>query len=307
MASCVRQFVVVALSLAVMAPAAMAQDDPVKTYLNAPRKARAIAAEESGRVYKGDEESPNGNVVAFTPEMQKKLSDKLSAIEKRFNAKFSTTRPFADMGAVKANMAKPAWSWNELVGHVRPDPTGAGTKCIGRATFVEGTVMSVESQSHGRTITVGDPAGKDDKVAAFIVDDSCQTPFVVGDHFAGMGVFLLQGSKKGEHEDMYMFAYVPDKMQAGSAPAPGSSSSPASMTPAQPENKGEFTDALKGWRLTGVVSDEHGAVGVFVNKDGSKKYCRTGAKLDDGIVLQSLVDGQARLKVGKKTFDVWPW
>lgn len=307
MASCVRQFVVVALSLVVMAPAAMAQDDPVKTYLNAPRKARAVAAEASSRAYKGDEESPNGNAVAFSPEMQKKLSDRLSAIEKKHNAKFSTTRPFADMDTFKANMSKPAWTWDELAANVRPDPKGAGLKCIGRAVWVEGTVVNVETQSHGRTITVGDPAGKSDKIAGFVVDASCTTPFAIGDHFEGMGVFLLQGTKKGEHEDMYMFAYVPDKMQAGSAPAPGSSSSPASMTPAQPENKGEFTDALKGWRLTGIVSDEHGAVGVFVNKDGSKKYCRTGAKLDDGIVLQSLVDGQARLKVGKKTFDVWPW
>ncbi|MBX3112850.1 MAG: hypothetical protein KF857_12695 [Fimbriimonadaceae bacterium] len=299
MASCVRQLVVVALSVVVMAPAAMAQD-PVKTYLSAPDKARQVAAEESRRAYKGDEDNPGGNAVAFSPEVQKRLAERLAGIEKKFGVTFSTKHPFENAAALKANMAKPAWSMDELVGAVRPDPKGAGLKCVGRAVNVEGTVLSVEKQAHGRTVTVGDPSGQSDHIAAFVVDDSCKTPFAVGDHFSGMGVFLLQGAKKGEAQDMYMFAYVPESAQAG-GPAPAAAASPTA------EPKGEFTDVLKGWRLVGVVSDEQGAVGVFVNKDGAKKYCRTGQKLDEGIYLKALVDGQARLKVGKKTFDVWPW
>lgn len=281
----------------------MAQD-PIAATLNAPRKARAVAKEESSRVYKGDEESPNGAPPVFSPAWNNLLSSRLQAIESKFGAKFSTTKPFADMAGLKSNMAKPSMSWDELATPVRSQPKGAALSFIGRRVSIEGTVMSVEDQANGRTITVGDPANKSDKVAALIIDKSCQTPFAIGDHFSGQGLYLLHATKKELREDMFMFVYVPG--QAAEA-SPGGNSATAAPAPEAEAGKGEFTDALKGWRLAGIVTDKDETVGLFLNKDGRRMYLRKGQKLEDGIKLVGMVDGQARLMVGKKQYDVYPW
>ncbi len=308
MASCVRQILVIALSVVVLSPltAAHPQDNPFKPMFDAPKKARAVADKESSRVYKGDEAGPSAGLAIFSPAWNKKLEGELKRLESQTGATLSTTRPFADPEMMRANMNKPAWNLDELVANVAPDPTGEGLKAGGRPVQVEGTVLAVKGGAANRLLMVGDPADEMPHIAIVLLPENDTRPFKVGDHFADVTVYLMHASKKGEKQDAYIFAGLPTAGQSqGARTAPVTNGTAAS--PAQQPDKGEFTDALNGWRLVGIVHDGQGGVGVFVNKDGRKLYARTGHEVDKGITLLGLENGQARLMVDKKEFDVWPW